>query len=143
MAEVEGDAGVGITRDVAAVGGDDAGQMLIVNVQLFSDVCDDIGGGHGRSCFRGRSRTCRVGGHVALCGRRQARGVRQRSECVWGDDHVGVVEARVCMLQMVPWLKSGVPGEVVTVDVSLVEMFRRLRRNADGADRGTLAGRHA
>lgn len=36
------------------------------------------------------------------------------------------------MLQMLPWLKSGVPGEVVTVDVSLVEMFRRLRRNADG-----------
>ena len=48
------------------------------------------------------------------------------------------------MLQMVPWLKSGVPGEVVTVvDVSLVEMFRRLRRNADGADTGTLAGCHA
>ena len=47
------------------------------------------------------------------------------------------------MLQMVPWLKSGVPGEVVTVDVSLVEMFRRLRRNADGTDRGTLAVRHA
>jgi hypothetical protein len=36
------------------------------------------------------------------------------------------------MLQMLPWLKSGVPGEVVTVvDVSLAEMFRRLRRNAD------------
>ena len=48
-----------------------------------------------------------------------------------------------CMLQMLPWPKSGVPGEVVDVDVSLVEMFRRLRRNADGADRGTLAARHA
>jgi len=35
------------------------------------------------------------------------------------------------MLHMVPGLKSGVPGWVVTVDVSLVEMFRRLRRNAD------------
>jgi len=57
--------------------------------------------------------------------------------------YVGVVEARVCMLEMLPWVKSGVSARwFYRVDVSLVEMFRRLRRNAVGADRGTLAGHH-
>ena len=76
MAEIKGDARVGIAREVDAASGDDASQVFIVDIQLLANVCNDFGGGHRRFVLRGSREARGIRGHVALCGRTQARSVK-------------------------------------------------------------------